>query len=202
MRSISIMIVALTATLAICPALAQEGAPAAGADVPQAGGGPSDGPAMKGPDGAALTNRDLELAAPLRGSKSLWRRANVKTLIANSPGNTAGPPAANARTGLPPVHPGTGVSTPRNAIGMSLTAVRPPGHDGGAVVPNQAGTRLTGVGTAPGSAGGVTHQASAPANTGAAINGTTMGRLVSGSIGGPSRDRTGINGTLMPPKKH
>jgi hypothetical protein len=195
------MIVALSATLATCPALAQEGAPAAGAEAPQAGGGPSDGTAMKGPDGAAQTNGDLELAAPVRGSKSLWRRANVKTLIANAPGNAAGLPAPNARTGVPPVHPGIGVSTPRNAIGMSLTGVRPPGHDG-AGVPTQAGTRPTGVGTATGSAGGVTHQASPPTNTGAAINGTTMGRVVSGSIGGPARDRTGINGTLMPPKKH
>jgi hypothetical protein len=90
---------------------------------------------------------------------------------------------------------------PRNAIGMSLTGVRPPGHKS-AGVPDQAGTKLTGIGTAPGNALGVTHQASAPMNTGAAINGTTMGRLVSGSIGGPARDRTGINGTLMPPKKH
>jgi hypothetical protein len=156
---------------------------------------------MKGPDGAAMTNGDLELAAPVRGSKSLWRRANVKMLIANAPGNAAGLPAANARTGVPPVHSGIGVSTPRNAIGISLTGVRPPGHDG-AGVPTQAGTRLIGIGTAPGSVGGVTRQASAPTNTGAAINGTTMGRAVSGSIGGPARDRTGINGTLMPPKKH
>jgi hypothetical protein len=195
------MIVALSATLATCPALAQEGAPAAGAETPQPGGGPSDGAATKGPDGTALTNGDLELVAPARGSKSLWRRANVKTLIANAPGNAAGLAAANARTGLPPVHPGTGVSTPRNAIGMSLTGVRSPGHDG-VGVPTQAGIRLIGIGTALGSAGGVTRQASAPTNTGAAINGTTMGRVVSGSIGGPARDRTGINGTLMPPKKH
>jgi hypothetical protein len=156
---------------------------------------------MKGPDGAVMTNGDLELVAPARGPKSLWRRANVKTLIANAPGNAAGLAAANARTGVPPVHPGTGVSTPRNAIGMSVTGVRPPGHDS-AGAPNQAGTRLIGIGTAPSSASGVTHQASAPTNTGAAINGTAMGRPVSGSIGGPARDRTGINGTLMPPKKH
>lgn len=202
MRSISIVIVALSAALAACPAPAQEAAAAAGAD---AGGGPVDGAAMKGADGAALTNGNLELAAPIRGSKSLWRRANVKTLIANAPGNAAGLPATNAGVGSPPVRPGTGVSTPRNAIGISLTGVRVPGHDGAGAT-NQAGARLTGIGAAPGNAGSVTRQASVPANAGlargAAINGTTMGRLVSGSIGGPARDHSGINGTLMRPKQH
>jgi hypothetical protein len=53
----------------------------------------------------------------------------VRTLITTDPGNAAGLPATNARIGLPPVHPATGVSTSRNAIGMSLTVVLLPGHD-------------------------------------------------------------------------
>jgi hypothetical protein len=200
------IIMALCAALVALPAPAQEGAPAAGADVPQAGGGSGDGAAMKGPapDGTVLANRDIEPFTPQRGSAGLSRRANLKTLIANAP-KAAGSPPANARI-APPMRPGIDAAAPRNAIGVAMPGERPSGHDTAGVT-TQAGRRLTGIGTPAGNVGRAMHHVPVPINVspalyGAAINGTTMGHIASrpGSIGGPAKDRSGINGTLMRPK--
>jgi hypothetical protein len=197
-------IATLCAVLAASHAFAQEGAAAAAADAPPAGGSQGDGITLKGgPEGAA-TNRGIELVAPRRGAAGLWRRANVKTLIANAANAAPGSSAANTRISPPPLRPGTGVSVQRNAIGVALPAARPPSYDAAGVT---TGTRLPGTGTAAGNVGTQTTQMRAPANAGpalhgAAINGTTMSRMAvgPGSIGGPARDHTGINGTLMRPK--
>jgi hypothetical protein len=68
---------------------------------------------------------------------------------------------------------------------------------------------LTGSGPAVGGADGAAHSMLAPKNAGIAlrgtgINGTTMGRMATGPglIGGPARDYSGINGTLIRPKQH
>lgn len=197
-------IVAMCAALAAYPASAQEAASAASADAAQAGGGPGDGGAMKGqgPDRAGLTDRDIELVAPQHASASLQLRASLKTSTANAPGKVAGRPAANVRIG-PPMRSGIDVSAPRNAIGMALPGGRPPGP-AIAGVTTQPGIKMPDGGKAAGTAGGATHPIAVPTNAGpalhgAAINGTTMGRMAvgPGSIGGPARVHSGINGTLM-----
>jgi hypothetical protein len=208
-RLLCAMIAALCAALAAAPSPAQEGAPAAGADAPQAGGGPVDA-AVKGqpPDAAAATNGDIELFAPRRGAGGLWRRANAKTLIANAASKAPGLPAANTRIVPLPLRPGIEVSVARNATGLAVTGPRPSGHDF-ARLTTPAGPSLTGSGSAAGGADGAAHSMPAPTNAGIAlrgtgINGTTMGRMATGPglIGGPARDYSGINGTLIRPKQH
>jgi hypothetical protein len=148
-----------------------------------------------GTDGATATNRDVELVAPRRGAAGLWRRANVKTLIANTTGKAGLP--VNIRIGPPLSHPRIEAAAPRNAIAITL-----PGR---ALAGATTGSRSTGIGAPAGSAGSPTLQMHALPNAGvalrgAAINGTTMGRIAAGSIGGPAKDRSGINGTLMRPR--
>jgi hypothetical protein len=194
---------ALWGALASYPALAQDGAPAAGGDAPQTG----DGAATKGaaPDGTAATSRDIEPFTPQRGSAGLWRRANLKALIANPPNKAAGLPPANVRISPSPMRPGMEMAPQRNAIGAATPSLQLPGH-GIAGVATPAGNRPSGIGTPLASITGVTRQTPVPnagqTLRGAAINGTTMGHVASGpgSVGGPVKDRSGINGTLMPPK--
>jgi hypothetical protein len=128
----------------------------------------------------------------------------VKTLIANAPAKVAGLPAADTRMGPPLLRPPIDGSTQRNAIGIALPGARLPGYDRAGVT---TGTRPTGIGTASVNVGNPTNKMRTPTNAGpalhgTAINGTTMGRVAAGagSIGGPARDRSGINGTLMRPK--
>jgi hypothetical protein len=125
-------------------------------------------------------------------------------LIANASGKAAGLPAANSRVGPPPLRLRIEAAAPRNAIGVALPGMPPPGH---ALAGVTTGTRTTGIGTPAGSVGNQTPQMRAPTNAGpalhgAAINGTTMGRMAAGpgSIGGPAKDHSGINGTLMRPR--
>jgi hypothetical protein len=197
------MIAALCVAPAVSRALAQEGAPAAGgadAPAPPPAGGHTSDDAVKGPDGVetnrAETNRNVDqVVAPRHGAAGLWRRANMKTLIANaSSANAAGGLGANTRIGPQP-HP---FDVPRNAVGAVLPAARPS---------VTAGIRPLGVGTVAVNVGNHTTQAHAPANAGqalrgAALNGTTMNRaaMQPGYIGGPAKDHTGINGTLMRPR--
>lgn len=202
------MIMALCAVLVACPALAQDAT--AGGDVPRAGGGGGDGAAMKasadGAQGPAVTNHGIDPVTPQRGIAGLQRRANLKALIADAPRQTAGSPAVNARAAPSLMHPGIAVAVPRNAIGVAMPGVRSPGHDV-ARITNKAGTRPTGLGTPAGNVGTEMHQMPVPTSPGpvlhgAGLNGTTMGRMGSGpgSIGGPAKDHSGINGTLMRPK--
>jgi hypothetical protein len=182
-----------------CPALAQEGAAAAGAEAPSAAGSaPGDGVATKGePDGAAAANHGVDLVAPRSRATGLWRRANEKTSIANA---SAGLLAASTHMG-PPSRPRIDVSAQRNALGIAIPGALSPGHGVSGVT---TATRSTGIATTAGSVGNTTMQVHAPASTGpvlrgAAINGTVMSRIAAApvSIGGPAKDRSGINGTLM-----
>ncbi|MBO0751440.1 MAG: hypothetical protein J2P53_04990 [Bradyrhizobiaceae bacterium] len=186
MRSIA-TVLALYAVLAANPAPAQEGPPSPdGGDFTRAGGTAGDG--TKAPVAEAPPPvHDVESVPPRHGAATLWRRANVKALVANA-ANKANLPALNTPHVAPlPVRAG-GAITPRNAIG----AVIPP-----------SGQRGTNVGSAAANGGTTMHQMPAPANAGqalhgAAINGSTMGgRTASraGSIGGPAKDRSGVDGT-------
>ena len=205
---LTMAVAALCAVFVACPAHAQEDAAAAGGDISRAGGGQSDGAATKGAagaaDGAATTSHGIDPVTPQGGSAGLQRRANLKALVAGAPRQAAGPPTAHARVAPLPMHPGT--AAPRNAIGVAMPSIGLPGHDMASTT-TQAGTRLTGFGSAAGNAGAETRRMPVPASAppalhGAAINGTTMGRMSSGpgSIGGPAKDRSGINGTLIRPK--
>jgi hypothetical protein len=199
----------LCAVLAACPAaLAQEGAPAGGGDAPQTG----DGPPAKGtgPDGSGTANRDVEPFTPQRGSAGLQRRANLKALIAtsrtNAGGASASMPGSNVRTSSTPALPGVGATmTQRNAIGVALPGAAP--GRGIAGIPTPAGSKPAGIGTPSSNVIGAIHHASLPnaglPSRGAVVNGTTMGRGSSGPgyIGGPAKDHSGINGTLMSPKR-
>ncbi|SRR5579871_5546883 len=200
------MVLALCAVFALCPALAQEDAAAAGGDTSRAGGGQSDSAAAKGAagaaDGAAMTNHGIDPVTPQGGLSGLQRRANVKALASGAPRQAAGPPAAHALTAPLPVHPGT--DAPRNAIGSAMPGTGLPGRDVASTT--QAGIRPTGFGSAAGNLGIETRRIPVPTGAppvlhGTGINGTTMGRMSSGppSIGGPAKDRSGINGTLIRP---
>jgi hypothetical protein len=176
------MLTAICATLAANPAPAQEGGAAA--------------------DGAA--NRDVEPFTPQRSG--LQRRANLKALIAIARSNAAGFPRANVRIVPSPVRPGMEATPQRNAIGVAMPGA-PGGGAAGIMAP--AGNKPAGIGT-PGAGVPLIHQTPAPAIPalshplrGAAINGTMMGRAASGSgsVGGPAKDHSGINGTMMLPKR-
>lgn len=190
---------ALSTVLAAGPAPADDAAAASGGDVPQAhggapnGGAAGDGAAAKGPpapDSTALTSRDVELAPPPRhGPPGLWRRANMGALIANTKAVGLPPPAHIA----PLLRLGSTPPTPRNAINTPPPGHNHPGPGGIRTTNTVAGSvRTTNYVSAPPTAG--------PPPFGAAINGTGMGRMVSGSIGGPAKDHSGINGTSMRPK--
>jgi len=172
------MLAALCAVLTVHAAPAQEGAPAGGGGAPQT----SDGPA------AALTSRDIEPFTPQRAPAGLQRRANLKTLIANALGRTAGAPPGAVRTAPLPVR---SAALQRNAIGVTMTGVHLPGH-GMTSVTLPAGNRLANMGT-PNPSGAL---------RGGGINGATMKHMSAGPglIGGPAKNLSGINGTLMPSK--
>jgi hypothetical protein len=198
-------VVVSCALLAAHPAPAQE-APAAGGDVPH--GADSAGDAAKGPAAdpdAAPPPRDLDLVPPRRGTAGLWRPTDMKALIPKRSNRAAGlPPANTPRIAPLPARPGTYGATPRNAIGTSISP-RQPGPEPRGITP-LPGTRPT-TGTTAGNGGTATRPTPVPAIAsqtmhGTAINGTTMGRLASGpaSIGGPAKDRSAINGTLLKPK--
>jgi hypothetical protein len=214
--------VAFCAALAAGPGFAQEDAPATDRDVPRGDGGTGNGAAIKGlptngaPDGnrttpppnlsprvgESIVTNGIDPVGPEGGSASLQRRANRKALIANAPKTAAGSPASNARIGPPLAPPGASGAATHNAIG----AVMPGGQTSGYSAPSftvRAGSGVTAV-VAPGrDVGGVSlHRAPVPLNAGptsAGLNGTMMGHIASGtgSIGGPAKDRSGINGTAI-----
>lgn len=215
--------VAFCAALAAGPALAQE---AAGADhdAPRGDGGGGDSAAIKGfqgnPDGgrplvpraeegrgkAAMTNAGIDLVLPEGGAASLKRRANLKALIANAPKGAAGLPASNVRTGSPLAPPGGGAAT-HNAIGAVMPGGPAPAH-GLPTFSTQAGRAMTAIGTPAKNTGGTNlYRGPVPLNVptphASGLNGTMMGRVATGAgtIGGPAKDRSGINGTFIRPNR-
>jgi hypothetical protein len=208
-------VVALSAAVASCPALAQEDAPATDGDVVRGNGGAGDGasgkvaPVPSSPDsgrreGAVAAKGGVEPMTP--GAAGLQRRANLKMLIANMPKTATGLPASNTRIGPAPVRASADPAGSRNAIGVVTLGIQTPGRStAGFTTP--AGTYVTGAGLGAANGGGanlrqmpVPPNARPPYVTG--INGTTMGHMASGpgSIGGPAKDHSGINGTFIRPK--
>lgn len=212
-------VVALSAATASCPGLAQENAPAVGGDVVRGNGDSGAGPSAKETpvlssdggrrEGAVAVKGGIEPITP--GSAGLQRRANLKMLIANTPRAATGLPASNTRIGPPPVRPTADPAGSRNAIGAVTPGIQTPGIQtlGRSIsgFPAPAGTHVTGVGVGASNVGGVNlRQMPVSSNVrppyGTGINGTTMGHVTSGpgSIGGPAKDHSGINGTSIRPK--
>jgi hypothetical protein len=153
-----------------------------------------------GPQGVVLSH-GINLVTPDNGYAGLLRRANRKALIAaKRPVNPLGGTA-----NLPLAHPGRDGPIARNAVGLVVLG----GGVGGTglhvpVPPPHAGPNGTGpIGTAVVGGGHLlptppSAAISATLHT-AGINGTTMGHIASGPgiIGGPTKDRSSINGTTV-----
>ncbi|SRR6266478_4564216 len=202
--------VAMCAALAASPGHGQEDGANASSDrdASRAGG------VGIGNGGDIIGGRGAEPVRLEGGSASLQRRANRKSLIANAP-NMPAAPSANIGATPPFKLPGAAGGPARNAIGV----VVPVGGQGfghavpGSIAPAAIGVRGSGVagaGTAAGNVGGADarrpaippNAVTSPVAHPSGINGTTMGHIASGSgyIGGPAKDRSGINGTAMRPR--
>jgi hypothetical protein len=158
----------------------------------------------------------------LDGLAGLQRRANRKTLIANAPKMPARP-SANTGINLPFARLGADGGAVRNAIGIVVPGgSQGSGHtvpgfkahgelDASGAGPGATHTSAIAVGAATGNLSGLDqHRPTIPLNTvtglatqAAGINGTMMGHIASGPsyIGGPAKNRSGINGTTMQPKR-
>jgi hypothetical protein len=141
----------------------------------------------------------INLTTPDNGYAGLQRRANRKLLVLNSAMKPSGTIDRNV-TVPQMLHPKPDGAVTRNAVGMAV-----PGGTGGAAavqgptVPRGPGDpglhRPTTVMTG--------RAAAAPAATHpTAINGTTITHIGAGPgvIGGPVKDRSGINGTSLRPR--
>jgi hypothetical protein len=186
-----------------------------GIEASHAGGAPAGASGMTAPRADAGANTDLGPIS-LEGFTGLQRRANRKALIANVPKISARPPASigisapfkfSAASGGT-VHNAASVVVP----GASSSAVAPPGL--GRNAPDLRASAATGV-NGVGSVATVTGAsaawrppslpsgavAGAPPHA-AVINGTTVSHIASGPgyLGGPAKDRSGINGTAIRPR--
>jgi hypothetical protein len=145
---------------------------------------------------SAGLDHGINLTTPDNGYAGLQRRANRKLLVLNSAMKPSGPIDRNVTVQQMP-HPKPDGAVTRNAVGMAVlggaaavqgpTVARGPGDPG----LHRPTTVMTG------------RAAAAPTATHpSAINGTTITHIGAGPgmIGGPVKDRSGINGTSLRPK--
>jgi hypothetical protein len=199
-RPTTLAAMALATVLAAHPAAGEDAGPAAAPETAHhTGDGVAPdhaGPAQAGPahapsaaDAPAPPGRDISLLAPPRHGTALlpWHRAGLKAL----PGVTsATQPALRIVTPAPHLRPATGA--PRNAVGLLV----PPRPQGGVPAAGAVAVVTPAIRPVP------APPAAAQPLSRAAINGTAMGRLPTpAAIGGPARDRSGINGTLVKPRQ-
>jgi len=175
---------------------------------------PADALGTPSAHSGAAVSRDVDPIRLEGGFAGLQRRANRKSLIANTPKMPAAQPA-NIGAALPLKRPGANGGPVRNAIGV----VVPDGGQGHVFLNSldsvRAGVRgagggVAGVGTAIGNIDGVNprqpavppNATASPAAYASGINGTTMGHIASSRsvIGGPANNRAGINGSAMRPR--
>jgi len=172
---------------------------------------PADALGTPSAHSGAAVSRDVDPIRLEGGFAGLQRRANRKSLIANTPKMPAAQPA-NIGAALPLKRPGANGGPVRNAIGV----VVPDGGQGHGFLRSVgaglrgSGSGVAGVGTAIGNIDAVNPRRPAvpanaitsPAANASAINGSTMGHIASGRsvIGGPANDRAGINGSAMRPR--
>jgi hypothetical protein len=194
------IVAAWCAALAAGPGFAQESAPATDGNVSRTGGGIVEG--------HEATTNGVDPVRPESGSAGLQRRANLKALIANAPKAATGSSASGTRIGQPPVSPGVHGAVTRNAIGAAMPGGQTPNPTPpGFTVQTRSG--MTAAGTPGRNVGDVNlHRGPVPPNAGpmpqaAGLNGTMMGRIGSGpgSIGGPAKNHSGINGTFLRPNR-
>jgi hypothetical protein len=171
--------------------------------------GQSTGQSKEGAAAAAhSTNGDLGPVIPDGAAAGLRRRANLKMLIVNAPKGAAALPGRSL-PGLPPrpVNPSVllGPAAARNAIGAATPGAHVTAFGAHLPVSASSGSPNAGV---MGGVGATNAHRAAPLPDAAArpqatgINGTTMGRVAAGSapVGGPAKNRSAINGTLIRPK--
>jgi hypothetical protein len=167
-------------------------------------------PGTPGPTPPNVTlSHGINLVTPDNGYAGLLRRANRKALIANAANKPVGPMTAAAAN--PPL-PHSGREGARNAVGLVVPAGNGAAGTGAGQHPlpspvhNGTGPSGTGViGTGSAAVGGGAdprHLTTTPPGVAlhtAGINGTTMGHIASGPgiIGGPAKDRSAINGTVV-----
>jgi hypothetical protein len=158
---------------------------------------------------ANSTNGDLGPVIADGAAAGLRRRANLKMLLASPPKGAA---ALLGRSipGLPPrpIRPSVlpGPAAARNAIGAATPGAHPTAF--GVHLPVSATPGAANAGVMMGGVSAANAHRAAPLPDAAArpqatgINGTTMGRVAAGSvpIGGPAKNRSAINGTLIRPK--
>lgn len=186
-----------------------------GIDTSRRGAAPANAPGIAPPSPDAGANTDL---GPIRleGATGLQRRANRKALIANAPKIPGRPVSAiGIATPLTPfganrrTRPDTAAATP--GLPSSMPGAPSLGHSAPDLRTSVAtGTSALGItSTGVTGAGATGHHQNLPANAptvalphAAVINGTTMSHIASGPgyLGGPAKDRSGINGTAIRPK--
>jgi hypothetical protein len=185
-----------------------------GIEANRAGAAPASAPGMITPGASAGANTDL---GPIRleGFTGPQHRPIPNALIANAPKISGRPPAAIG-IGTPPMLSGANRGSARNAVsvvvpGAASSALGTPGL--GRNAPDLRTSAVMG-GHAVGSAattiaGAAWHRPGLPSSpvTGASphaavISGTTVSHIASGPgyLGGPAKDRSGINGTAIRPK--
>jgi hypothetical protein len=187
-----------------------------GIEASHAGAAPAGAPGTMTPRAEAGANTDL---GPIRleGFTGLQRRANRKALIANAPKVPGRPPAAIGIS-APFMFSGANGKTAHNTAsvvvpGASSSALGTPSLGrNGADLRTSAPMGVNAIGsvaTAATGAGAAAHHPSLPSSavTGApshaaVISGTTVSHIASGPgyLGGPAKDRSGINGTAIRPK--
>jgi hypothetical protein len=187
-----------------------------GIEASRAGAASAGAPGTMAPRADAGANTDL---GPIRleGFTGPQRRANRNAVIANAPKILGRPPAAIGIT-APLMFPGVNGGTAHNPASVvvpsasssplgtpSLGRNAPDLRTSAAMGANTVGsvaTTITG-------AGGAWRHPSVPSGAstgapshGAVISGTTVSHIASGpgNLGGPAKDRSGINGTAIRPK--
>jgi hypothetical protein len=170
-----------------------------------------------GREGAVVTNSWTDPVRVEGGAAGLQRRAKLKALIANLPRMATGSRPSTTHIVPPLVRPGAEAGATHNAIGIALPGssqglghAAPPSTAAAAVGAHSLGSSVVGVGTPVGTISSTdAHRAAIPSNQvtsllahTSGINGTTIGHIASGPsyIGGPAKDRSGINGTAMRPR--
>jgi hypothetical protein len=187
---------------------------AVGIEASHAGAAPAGAPGMTAPRADAGANTDLG-PINLEGFTGLQRRAR-KALIANVP-KIAGRPPASIGISAPFKFSGANGGTVHNAAGVVV-----PGASSSALATPSLGRNApdlrTSAATGVNAVGGVAtvtgtsaawRRASLPSSAvagapshAAVISGTTVSHIASGPgyLGGPAKDRSGINGTAIRPK--
>jgi len=148
-----------------------------------------------GKSGGVAGRGGIDLVTPDNGYTNLRRRAQRGALGAIAAKKRATPGSIAAVNPYTHPIPGAGTGLSRNALGMPIaTGPAGEGHHGpGFMRPATTGIGGTGAATHP----PTFHVNAPPPIHIIGINGTTMGHVGPGTIGGPANIHTGVNGTTL-----